>query len=154
MDCTQTPRFAAQWWDNQPTTATARAINVVGGQIVRHVDAALARGAVGSVSGKLVNLDGAGMTVACVVVYLPNQYACSFRTRASRRHEHTVPDVPSGSYAVGFLGCGNGGGDASPTIPDPAGAEHAITRSGRTACRSSSTAARAAPTRSRRARAS
>ena len=47
------------------------------GDIVSHIDATLAPGALGTISGKVTNLNGIAMTTACVVVYLPTQYALS-----------------------------------------------------------------------------
>ena len=115
VDCAPTPTFAGQWWQNQPTSATAHTVRVAAGQIVTGVDARLSSGAVGSISGKVVNLHGIAMTSACVVVYLPNQYALFAPVNPDGTYK--VANVPSGTYALAFLGCN--GDNPTTTVQDP-----------------------------------
>jgi protocatechuate 3,4-dioxygenase beta subunit len=115
VDCNQTPAFAGQWWDSQPSSATAKAVTVAAGQIIKGVNAKLSPGALGTISGKVVNLHGIAMTTACVVAYLPNQYAVFAPVNADGTYK--ITNVPSGTYALGFLGCN--GGNPSPTLHDP-----------------------------------
>lgn len=115
VDCTDQPRYAGQWWD-AATAANARTVTVAAGRTVAHIDAALARGKVATVSGRVVNVNGAAMTTVCVVVYLPNQYALFGMVEADGTF--SVANVPSGTYALAFLGCAPNQ-EPSATVPDP-----------------------------------
>ncbi len=116
IDCNETPTYAGQWWDDQPTAATAQVVDVAAGEVVDHVDAVLAPGAVSTVSGRVVNLNGTPMTGACVVAYAPSDFALFAPVQPDGTFQ--ITDVPSGTYALAALGCG-GGGDPIPTIADP-----------------------------------
>ena len=116
IDCNETPAYAGQWWDDQPTAATAQVVNVAASQVVGQVDAVLVPGAVSTVSGRVVNLNGTPMTDACVVAYAPNQYALFAQVQPDGSFQ--IANVPSGTYALAALGCG-GGGDPSQTVADP-----------------------------------
>ena len=115
VDCTEHPRHAGQWWD-AATVADAATVTVGGGRTVGHIDAALARGQVGTVSGRVVNLNGVAMTTACVVVFLPNQYARFGMVQADGTF--SVPNVPSGTYALAYLGCAPNQ-EPSESVSDP-----------------------------------
>ncbi len=115
VDCNDTRTFAGQWWNRQPTSASASTVTVVAGHVVTHIDARLEPGAPGSISGTVVNLSGRAMTSVCVIAYLPDQFAVAGQVRADGTY--TIANVPSGTYALAFLGCT--GGDASPVIADP-----------------------------------
>ena len=82
------------------------------------VDAAMQPGAPASVSGRVTNVGGLAMTDSCVVVYLADEYARFAPGGADATF--TVADVPSGTYALAFLGCPSGSGDPSPVVADPA----------------------------------
>jgi hypothetical protein len=114
VDCDRAG-FAGEWWNDQPSSATAQAVHVDPGQVVTGVDASLAPGATGTISGKVVNAGGTPMTSACVIAYLPNQFVLFAAVQPDG--SYTIPDVPSGTYALAFLGCGSG--DPEPTVPDP-----------------------------------
>jgi Carboxypeptidase regulatory-like domain len=116
VDCNQTPKFANQWWDHETSRANAKTVNVAPGHVVSHINAALDEGSVGSVSGKVTNLNGVAMTSVCVVVYLPNQYALFGLVGSDGTY--SVPNVPSGTYALAFLDCSSGG-DPGAIIQDP-----------------------------------
>ncbi len=107
--------FAGEWWNDQPTSATAQAVHVDAGQVVTGIDATLAPGATGSISGKVVNAGGTPMTSACVIAYLPYEFVLFAPVQPDG--SYTIPDVPSGTYALAFLGCGSG--EPEPTVPDP-----------------------------------
>jgi len=115
VDCNDTHTFAGQWWKQQPTSSSASIVTVVAGHVVDNIDARLVAGATGSISGKVVNLNGIAMTSVCVIAYLPDQYAVFGMVHSDGNY--TIPNVPSGTYALGFLGCT--AGDPSPTITDP-----------------------------------
>ncbi len=117
VDCRDTPSFAGQWWDDQPTAASSALVPVVAGQTAPGVDAQLDPGAVATISGRVTSLRGAAMTSACVVAYLPDQYALFAPVAADGTY--TIPGVPSGTYAVAALGCPQGDSDPSPIVPDP-----------------------------------
>ena len=116
VDCSGSPAYAAEWWNNAASAATAQTVHVATGATVPGIDASLAPGAAGSISGKVVNASGAAMTGACVVAYLPNQFAVFGLVQADG--SFTIPNVPSGTYALAFLGCGSGG-NPQPIVPDP-----------------------------------
>ena len=54
------------------------------------------------------------MTNACVVAYLPTQFAVV--APIAPDGTYTIANVPSGTYALAFLGCS--GGDPQPTVTD------------------------------------
>lgn len=116
VDCNQAPTFAGQWWKNQPTPATATAVTVGTAQVVDGIDAQLAPGAPGAISGKVLNLHGIGMTSVCVVAYLANDYPVVARVGADGTYR--IANVPSGTWALAFVGC-QGDGDPQPTIENP-----------------------------------
>ncbi|MGZ4737041.1 MAG: carboxypeptidase regulatory-like domain-containing protein [Acidimicrobiia bacterium] len=116
VDCNDRPQFAGQWWDHQSSAADASPVTVAPGDVVSNVDATLAPGAVGTISGKVTNLNGVAMTTACVVAYLPFEFARFAPINPDGTF--TIAGVPSGTYALAFLGCG-GGGDPSPVVQDP-----------------------------------
>ncbi len=115
VDCNDTPTFAGEWWDNQASAATAQPVTVTLGETVKGVDAALVPGALSTISGKVVNLHGIAMTTACVIAYVPNQYAIFAPVNPDG--SYTLAGVPSGTYSLAFLGCN--GGIPSPTVADP-----------------------------------
>jgi hypothetical protein len=118
VDCTQTPRFAAQWWQGAQTASAATPVAVGEGTIVTGIDAQLAAGAPGAISGRVVNVHGAAVTASCVVLYLPNQYALFAPVGSDGTY--SITGAPSGTYALAFLGCPTGNqGDPSPVVPDP-----------------------------------
>jgi LPXTG-motif cell wall-anchored protein len=123
VDCTPTPVYAGQWWPQQPPTApdVATAVTVALGQVITGIDAALTSGATGTISGTVLNLNGVAMAQACVIAYLPTQYALT--AAVNQDGTYTLTGVPSGTYALAFLGCEDG--NPSGTVPDP---EAATTR--------------------------
>jgi Carboxypeptidase regulatory-like domain len=110
--------YAVQFVDctAQPThTGQTRSLSVVPGNRITGIDAVLAPGAPGSVSGSIRNGHGVAVTGACPVVYLANQYAVFGQVAADGRF--TVSGVPAGTYALGFVGCE--GAQPSAVIHDP-----------------------------------
>ncbi len=108
--------FTGEWWNDQPGPTTAQAVQVDSGQVVTGIDASLAPGAPGSISGRVVNAGGTPMTTSCVLAYLPYQFVVAGVVQPDGTY--TIPNVPSGTYALAFLGCGSGG-EPQPTVPDP-----------------------------------
>jgi hypothetical protein len=117
VDCTDAPRFAAQWWRDAARQEDATPVVVGEASIVTDIDAQLAAGATGSISGRVVNVAGAPVTTSCVVLYLPNQYALFAPVDAEGRY--SIAGAPSGTYALAFLGCPSEQGEPSPIVPDP-----------------------------------
>ncbi|MGZ8763485.1 MAG: carboxypeptidase regulatory-like domain-containing protein, partial [Acidimicrobiia bacterium] len=115
VDCRDTPMFAAQWSDGQASAATAQVVPVAAGQVVGGIDAALVPGATGSISGKALTARGTAMTTACALAYLPDQLVLFGLVQPDGTY--TIPNVPSGTYALAFVGCH--GGDPQETVPDP-----------------------------------
>ena len=116
VDCSGSPKYAGQWWKGQADSGAAQTVNLAAGHVVGHIDAQLARGAVGTISGQVLNLHGTAMTSVCVIAFLPNQFTLFGMVQSDGTY--TIPDVPSGTYALAFLGCG-AGGDPSPIVQDP-----------------------------------
>ncbi|MEP6625584.1 MAG: carboxypeptidase-like regulatory domain-containing protein, partial [Acidimicrobiia bacterium] len=115
VDCNQTPTYAGQWWHGQSSPATAAVVMVGTGQVVSGIDAVLVPGAVGSISGKVTAARGVGMPTACVIAYLPTQFAVFGAVQPDGSYE--IPNVPSGTYAIAFLGCD--GGEPQGIVADP-----------------------------------
>lgn len=118
VDCTDTPRFAGQWWHDAQRAQDATPVTVGDGSIVTGIDARLTAGAPGSISGRVVNVNGAAVTAGCVVLYLPNQYALFAPVGSDGTY--SISGAPSGTYALAFLGCPTSDqGDPAPVVPDP-----------------------------------
>ncbi len=115
VDCNQPPTYAGQWWSGKSGAASADLVNVAESQVVTGIDAVLVPGSAGSISGRVLTARGTGMTTSCVIAYLPTQFAIVGLVQPDG--SYTIPDVPSGTYALAFLGCP--GGDPSPTVADP-----------------------------------
>jgi hypothetical protein len=115
VDCRDTTSFASQWWDDQPSAATANLLAVGPGQTVPGVDAHLDPGSPATISGNVSTLRGEIPSSACVVAYLPNQFA-RFAPVAPDG-SYTIADVPSGTFALAALSCS--GEEPSPVVPDP-----------------------------------
>jgi protocatechuate 3,4-dioxygenase beta subunit len=116
IDCNDTTKYAGEWWKDQPSAATAQVVNVGPGQKVGKVNAALSPGGPGAISGKVVNVNGAAMTSVCVIAYAPNQLVRE--AMVSDDGTYTIKGVPSGTYSLAFLGCGDKG-DPSAVVQDP-----------------------------------
>jgi hypothetical protein len=115
VDCNESPTYAGRWWGGQLDPATAQVVPVAIGEVVSGIDTMLAPGAVGSIAGNVTTARGTGMPTACVIAYLPNRFALFGEVHADGTYE--IPDVPSGTFALGFVGCD--GGEPAPTITDP-----------------------------------
>jgi hypothetical protein len=107
VDCTQQPSHAG--------LTAPDAVPVALGQSVSGVDATLVTGATSTLTGSVRNGDGVAVTGACAVVYLADQYALFGPVNADGTF--TVTGIPSGTYALAFLGCDTG--QPSPTVHDP-----------------------------------
>ena len=116
VDCNDTTKWRTQWWDDQPTAATAALVTVGAGGTVHDVDAHLDPGGPATISGNVTTLRGATPDSGCVVAYLPNQFAKFVPVAADG--SYTITDVPSGTFALAALSCADGG-EPSPVVPDP-----------------------------------
>ncbi len=117
VDCNDAPTFAAQWWNGAATEDAAQPIPLATGGSAEGVDAVLVPGAPATLSGRVTNLGGAAMTTACVVAYLPNQFAKFAPVDVDGNYE--IDNLPSGTYALAALGCPSEESDPSPVVPDP-----------------------------------
>ena len=107
FDCREQPSLAG---------ATLAPIHVDLGEIAADKDVTLNPGATATLSGSVRNSAGGTVAGVCVAVYIANQFVV-FGQVVAGSGTFTVTGIPSGTYAVGFIGCENGG---SPTIPNPA----------------------------------
>jgi len=107
VDCTSQPGHVGR--------TTPNPVAVMLGQRVTGVDAVLVAGPTSSLSGSVRNAGGAAVTGACAVVYLANQYALFGPVNADGTF--TVGGIPSGTYAVAFVGCDTG--QPSASVHDP-----------------------------------
>ena len=115
VDCNQPPRYAGQWWNGR-SAATAEVVPVGPGQVVGGIDAVLRPGVPGTISGRVVTARGTGIAGTCVIAYLPTQFAVIGAVQDDG--SYVIPDVPSGTYALAFLGCD--GGEPTAIVADPA----------------------------------
>jgi hypothetical protein len=116
VDCNETPTFAGEWWDDAPSAADATTITLEPGDVKAHVDAELELGAPATITGSVLDIAGRPLTGACVVAYIPNGYARFSPVAADGTYE--ITGLPSGTYALGALGCGDSDdGDPSPIVP-------------------------------------
>ncbi len=114
VDCSPTPTYAGKWW-TAPPSSDRGTVTVAPGAVASGIDADLTAGAVATIRGTVRNAQGVPMTSACVVAYLPNQFAifASVETDGT----YSLHNVPSGTYALAFLGCDHG--EPGPTVTDP-----------------------------------
>lgn len=109
--------YQAQWWNNAAGRAGAARVRLQPGDIADNIDAALAPAAgTGTVSGRITNVRGEPLAV-CAVLYLPTD-GVRFSNTDSGGH-YSFSDVPTGTWTLGFLGCGEN--DPSPVVPDVGG---------------------------------
>ncbi len=118
VDCSNSPKYSGTYWKAGPDPAKAAPVTVTAGGTAKGIDATLSAGRVSKLGGKVTNSAGAGVTTACVVAYLPDQYALFSRVQADGSYKFAA--IPSGTYALGFVGCpGGSDGDVTGTIADP-----------------------------------
>ena len=75
-------------------------------------------GGVGTISGRIVNVNGDGH-VDRLRRHVPAQRLRAVRAGRRPTARYTVSNLPSGTYALAFLGCGEGDGDPQPLVRDP-----------------------------------
>jgi hypothetical protein len=112
VDCSGSPSHAAEWWDDQPTEATAQRVTVAAATTVSGIDAVLAAGGPGSMTGHVTNLAGVGMSTACVIAYVPDVGAAVAPIASDG--SYTLANLAAGSYFVAFFDCSEGGAVVDP----------------------------------------
>jgi hypothetical protein len=107
--------YVQQWYDNQPTQATADTVGVAAGQTTEGIDAALQLG--GSLSGK-VSDSGGPLGGMCVNVFpIGGGWVNGSNTEGDGTY--TVNGLAAGSYQVQFsTGCGSTGDYAAQWYND------------------------------------
>jgi hypothetical protein len=105
--CTNTT-YVPQWWDNQPTQATATPITVTMGKNTGGIDAALVRG--GSISGTVTAGGGGPLGNVCINVFQEGTNSFVTSGNSASNGSYTVGALAAGSYDVEFApnGCGSG----------------------------------------------
>ena len=116
VDCTGNAALAGQWFPGRAGQDTAQPVAVLSGQTVAGIDAVMVPGAPGTISGRVTNRHGVAMDRVCVVAYLPFKFAVPALVGSDGTY--VINDVPSGTYALGYLSC-DGDRDASPIVADP-----------------------------------
>ena len=116
VDCSDHPDHVGVWWGGDGTRGAAAALDVALGEDVHDVSVELADGPPGSVAGRVTNVRGEPMAGICVVAYLAFGPVHVAATAADGNF--TVPDVGSGTWALGYLGCGED--DLELHVVDPA----------------------------------
>jgi len=112
VDCSSTPSHTGEWWDDQPTEATATRVAVAAEANVGGIDAHLASGVVGSISGHVTSVGGVAMSTSCVIAYVPDTQALVSQVAADG--SYSIANVAPGSYFVAFFDCANGGPVTNP----------------------------------------
>jgi len=113
VDCSSTPAHSGEWWDDQPTEATATRVAVAAEANVGGIDAHLAAGVVGSISGHVTNVAGVAMSTSCAIAYIPDAQALVSPVAADG--SYAIANAAPGSYFVAFFDCANGGPVTNPT---------------------------------------
>ena len=113
VDCNQPAKYAGQWWNGQSSAASATPLAVGTGQIVKNVNAVLAKGKAASISGKVTNLAGVAMTTACALAFVPNEGGAV--SKVGSDGSYTLKGLGSGTYFVAFFDCQDGGPVVDPT---------------------------------------
>ena len=110
-------KYLGQWWGGGIEPSSAQTVSVAVGATVKNIDAALSlAGGTGTVTGKVTNVRGQGLQ-ACIVLYMPFESVRFAPTDPNGNFSFT--EVPSGTWTLGFLGCGDE--DVTPVIPDAGG---------------------------------
>jgi hypothetical protein len=87
------------------------------GENVDHIDARLDPGSAATITGRVSTVRGTALSDACVVAYLPNQFARFAPVAADG--SYSISGVPSGTFALAGLSCADGG-EPSPVVHHPA----------------------------------
>jgi hypothetical protein len=101
-DCGFPTVYASEWWNDQPTPATADTVTFAPGSF-QQVDAALAVG--GAISGRIVD-DATGSPIAdlCVQAFSAQGQAVGFAI-SDADGAYRIGGLPAGQTAVDFEGC-------------------------------------------------
>ena len=106
--------YLAEWYGGGIEPAGATPVTVPTHGLVKGIDAALEpAGGTGRVSGRVTNVRSEGLQ-ACIALYMPTEAVRFAPTDADGRFE--FEGVPSGTWTIGFLGCGDD--DVVPVVPD------------------------------------
>lgn len=126
VDCTDEPTFGGRWYGGSVDPSTSIPVEVPFGRIVEGIDTQLSPALTAAVEGTVLNVRAEPMVGVCVVLYLAEDLArfAPVADDGSFRFD----GAGSGTYAVGFLGCGDvrgdeegdEGADVEPIITDPA----------------------------------
>ena len=125
-DCNDTPKFGGRWYGGTIDPATSTPVEVASGVLVDGIDTQLSPAAAATVEGTVRNVRSEPMLGVCVVLYLAEDLARF--APVGEDGSFRFDNAGSGTYAVGFLGCGDiradeegdEGGEVEPIITDPA----------------------------------
>lgn len=103
--CGNNDNYATQWYDNQPTPATATSVSVTAGQTTGSIDAAMYPG--GSIAGTVAAQGGGPVGGVCVYAFAPgtNLVGKAQPTSAALTASdgaYTLPFLSPGNYLVEF----------------------------------------------------
>jgi len=95
------PNYAAEWYSDKHSLATADIINIIAGQTIPGIDAQLELG--GKISGRVTDLNGNGIQGINVQVYgLYGTYTTSFTCLTDINGDFYIARLARGSYKVFF----------------------------------------------------
>ena len=96
--------YLREWYDDQPTAATADPVTVEPEETTTDIDAELAVG--GTISGNVTDLEMNPLDDICVDVR-GSTFQYNDNTSTDSSGNYTVAGLPTGNYKVGFRRCGN-----------------------------------------------
>jgi len=98
--------YLSEWYNDEPSFGTANPVTVTAGNTTSGINAQLTTG--GSISGKVTDSSGAGISGVPIDVYTLSNSSSSFRSATTDSSgNYTVRGLPSGSYKVCFSSDGN-----------------------------------------------
>lgn len=119
VDCNEEPAYGGTWFGGSLAPSSASPVVVDTGDSVDDLDVQLTEQPPATVVGTATDVRGEPMGGVCVVLYMADDHVMVTPTDAEGRYEFAAG---SGTYVLGYLGCGAEGdddGDVQPYIVDP-----------------------------------
>lgn len=119
VDCNEEPAYGGTWFGGSLAPSSATPVAVDTGELVDDLDVQLTEQPPATVVGTVTNVRGEPLAGVCVVLYMADDHVMVTPTDADGRYEFAAG---SGTYVLGYLGCGGEGdddGDVQPYVVDP-----------------------------------